>query len=282
MTPAITRGPIGRRIGFFNNKGGVGKTRVTVLLAAALAEKGRRVLVVDMDPQGNATRRLAVADVDVAVTIGEALQTRAKGGASTAIYPCGWDVDQAPLIDVIPADLSLTRRDEEAQLPGSFNRLAKVLYGVTDDYDFTLFDCRPTLGHLEQMVVRCLETDGDGYYLVVQPGADAIGGAYRVTQEVASWADDMDVTAPPLGVIVNMYDDRLRLHRGRASSLEASITMPATTPDRPGPPILRPFIPQAVHLAELDDQAQPPIGDKRLIAEGITAKVAALAAAIDR
>ncbi len=282
MTPAITTGPLGRRLAMFNNKGGVGKTRVTIALAAALAERGRKVLVVDMDPQANATRRLAVPDVDVAITISESLLTRTKGGASAAVSPCGWDVEQARLISVIPADLTLTARDGEASLPGSFDRLAKVLYGVTDDYDYTLFDCRPTLGHLEQMVVRCLEEDGDGYYLVVQPGADAIGGAFRVTQEVASWADDMDVPAPALGVIVNMYDDRLRLHRGRASALEASITLPAATDERPGPPVLRPFIPQAVHLAELDDQALPTIGDKRLAAEGITEKVAALAATIDR
>lgn len=273
--------PLGVRLAFLNNKGGVGKSRITIAVGAALAARGRRVLFVDMDPQANITRRLRVPDPDLTVTIGEVLASRERGGAAAAISPCGWDVPEAALMDVIPADLGLTRRDEEASQPGSFNRLAKVLYGVTDAYDYTLMDCRPTLGHLEQMVIRTLETDGDGYYLVVEPGADAIGGAFRVTQEVAAWADDMEVAATPLGVIVNRYDHRLRLHRGRTSALENSITLPAATGGRPGPPILRPFVPQAVRLAELDDLALPTLGDKRLADEGITAKLAELAQVID-
>lgn len=274
--------PLGIRLAFFNNKGGVGKSRITTAIAAALAHRGRQILVVDMDPQANTTRRLRIGDPDVGRTIGDVLATKVKGSAADAIYSCGWDIAEAHRIDVIPADLTLTRRDEEAAQPGSFNRLARVLYGVTDNYDFTLFDCRPTLGHLEQMVVRTLEDDRDGYYLVTEPGADAISGAYRVTQEVASWADDMDVPAPALGVIVNRYDQRFRSHRGRTSSLEQSITEPATTGDRPGPRILHPFIPQAVRLAELDDLALPTIGDRRLAAEGITAKLDLLAGEIDR
>lgn len=274
--------PLGVRLAFLNNKGGVGKTRTAVALGGALAARGRRVLFVDMDPQGKITRRLRVPDPDLAITIGEVLGSKERGGAAAAISPCGWDVPEASLMDVIPADLTLTRRDDEASQPGSFNRLARVLYGVTDAYDYTLMDCRPTLGHLEQMVIRTLETDDDGYYLVVEPGADAIGGAFRVTQEVAAWADDMEVSAQPLGVIVNRYDNRLRLHRGRTSALEGSITIPATTGGRPGPPILRPFIPQAVRLAELDDLALPTLGDKRLAAEGITATLTELARVIDR
>jgi cellulose biosynthesis protein BcsQ len=274
--------PLGRRIAFMNNKGGVGKSRVATAIGAALAARGRRVLMVDMDPQGNITRRLAVADPHLAVTIGEVLAHKTKGSANAAVYPCGWNVPEAKNIDVIPADLALTDRDQEAAQPGSFNRLTRVLYGLTDTYDFTVFDCRPTLGHLEQMVVRALEEETDGVYLVVEPGTDAIDGAYRVTQTIAGWADDMDVPAPCLGVIVNRYDERLRLHRGRASVLEQSITVPAATDDRPGPPILRPYLPQAVRLAELDDLALPSLGDKRLTAEGITAKLDALAAEIDR
>jgi cellulose biosynthesis protein BcsQ len=278
----FTPTPLGRRIAFMNNKGGVGKSLVAVALGAALAARGRRVLFVDMDPQANITRRLAVPGADVAVTIGEVLGHRTKGSAGDAIYPCGWNVPEAHRMHVIPADLHLTRRDEEAAQPGSFGRLARVLYGVTDAYDFTLFDCRPTLGHLEQMVVRTLDGDSDGYYLVVEPGADAIGGAYRVTETIAGWADDMDVDAPALGVITNRYDGRLRLHRGRTRGLAASITEPATTGDRPGPRILTPYLPLAVRLAELADLAQPTVGDKRLTAEGITALIDQLAGEIDK
>lgn len=276
---STTTDPLGRRIAFLNNKGGVGKSEVTRAMAGALAARGRRVLVVDVDPQGNTTRRLAVTGVDTAITLGEALLAKTKGGADTAIYPCGWDCPEAAMIDVIPADLTLARRDEEASQPGSFNRLARILYGVTDQYDYTLFDCRPTLGHLEQMVVRALDGERDGYYLIVEPGTDAIGGAYRVTQVVAGWADDMDVPAPPLGVIINRYDGRLNLHKGRTAGLAASLADPVT--GQPGPPILTPYLPQNARIAELADLALPGVGDKRLADEGITQKLDALAAEID-
>lgn len=269
---------MGRRRGYLNNKGGVGKTLVTVQLAAGLARRGKRVLVVDVDPQGNLTRRMAVAGVENAITLGEILATNTKGGAAAGIYPCGWDTPEAALIDVIPADITLGDRDGEAGQPGSHNRLARVLYGVTDAYDFTLFDCRPTLGHLEQMMVRALDGDGDGYYLVVEPGADAISGAYRVTQEVGRWADAMEVGAPALGVVVNMYDGRTRLHVGRTENLGESLD--------PGdgsaaPPILQPYIKRATRIAELADLALPSTGDPRLLREGHLATFDALAEAVD-
>lgn len=274
---------LGRRRAFINNKGGVGKTTVTLEIAAALARRGKRVLLVDMDPQGNLTRRAAVRDVELAVTLGEVLAVKAKGGASAGIYPCGWNIPEAALIDVIPADLTLVDRDQEAAQPGSFGRLNRVLYGVTDDYDFTLFDCRPTLGHLEQMVTRCLESDGDGYYLVVEPGHDAISGAYRVTQELGRWADDMEVGAPALGAIVNMYDGKTRLHQGRVHALSESLTPldSAGVPLADAPPVLQPPIRRAIRIAELHDLAQPSTGDLRLEREGHLAAFDSLAEAVD-
>lgn len=274
---------LGRRRSFNNNKGGVGKSLLTREMAEALARQGRRVLVVDMEPQGNVSRRLAVHDIDPARTIGAVLARKVKGGAAEAIYPCGWDSPEAALIDVIPADLTLADRDREAGDAGSHGRLAKVLYGVTDDYDFTLFDCRPTLGHLEQMVVRALDGDGDGYYLVVEPEADAITGAYRVIQEMAQWAEDMEVGAPALGVIVNKYDGRTNLHTGRAGSVAASLT----TRDESGatlldpPPVLTPYVRHAIRIAEVQDMALPSTGDPRLKREGHLTAFDQLAEAIN-
>jgi chromosome partitioning protein len=269
---------LGRRISFNNNKGGVGKTMATLVLGAALARRGRRVLLVDMEPQGNLTRRAAVSDLHTTPTIGEVLRDKQKGGAAAAIRPCGWDVPEAQLIDVIPATLELAERDLEAAQPGSFNRLARVLYGVTDAYDYTLIDCRPTLGHLEQMVTRALDGDTDGYYLVVEAGHDAISGAYRVTQEIGTWADDMDVRALPLGVIVNMYDGRTRLHKGLISALEQSLAQP----DGRVIPVLEPYIRDAVRIAEVQHLALPPSADKRLEHEGHIAVFDALAEVIDQ
>lgn len=271
---------LGRRRGFLNHKGGVGKTTTTVNLAAGLARRGKRVLVVDMDPSGNATRRLAIAAPGL--TVGDVLAKPAKGAATAAVHRCGWDTPDALLIDVLPAALSLKDRDKEAALPNSHNRLNRVLYGLTDAYDFTLFDCRPELGHLEQMVVRALDGDGDGYYLVVEPGADAIGGAYRLTQEVGEWADAMEVGAPALGVMVNLYADT-NLHTGRTGSLTESLT-PLDSDGNAiadAPPVLRPFIRRAVRIAELQDLAEPPSGDPRLKREGHLDIFDSLAEAMD-
>lgn len=277
ITPPAVQ-PLGRRRGVFNNKGGVGKTTVTVQIGAALARRGKRVLLVDLDPSANLTRRTAVQGVEHAITISEALRVNEKGGAAAAIYPCGWDSSDAALISVIPAELSLRDRDKEASEPGSHNRLARILYGVTDAYDFTLFDTRPTLAHLEQMVVRALDGDGDGYYVVVEPGADAIGGAYRLTQEVAGWSDAMEVGSPALGVIVNLYDSRFVSHQGRTEGLTESMTPPDGSA---APPVLEPYLPRAVRIAEVQDLAEPSTGDPRLIREGHLARFDALAAVID-
>jgi hypothetical protein len=116
----------------------------------------------------------------------------------------------------------------------------------------------------------------------VNPGTDEIGGAFRVTEQVAIWADDMDVAAAPLGVIVNRYAAGYSLHKGRTSILEESITLPAATAERPGPPIMEPYIPQAIRFGEIDDLALPTLHDKRLTREGITAKLNDLAEQIDR
>lgn len=280
-----------RRIAVKNNKGGVGKTTVTIVLAEALARRGRRVLLVDMDPQGNLSRRtLAAAHPDPTVhgSISEVLAARVKGGAATAILPCAWDT--GGLIDVIPADLSLEDRAEEAATPRSDARLHRVLYGVTDDYDYTLIDCGPALGHLAQMVTAALDGPEDGVYIVVEPGADAIAGACRVAEQVRQWADLLDVDAPVLGVIVNLFSGALNLHHGRTEGLANSLAALTVTADADGvgfvpqdaPPVVTPFVPRAVRLAELQDLGQPSTGDARLRREGILPVLDALAAVVDQ
>ncbi|MCZ7478827.1 ParA family protein [Micromonospora sp. WMMC273] len=266
--------PLGRRLAFINNKGGVGKTLITAMAASGLAARGRRVLVVDMDPQANLTGRVA-AEVGPNGSIGDVLARREKGGARAAIVRCGWDSPEAQLIDVLPASLSLEDRNSEAAVPGSHQRLNRVLYGVTDDYDYTLFDCRPALGHLEQNVVQSLEAEnGDGVYIVAEPHKDAITGAQRVLAEVEEWADQLDIDVDILGVIVNLVVSNTKLHQGRVKSIPASLGDNA-------PPVLTPHIPRLTRIAEVTDLAVPMLYDPRLRREGVVDMMKQLAAAID-
>lgn len=276
-----------RTIAVLNNKGGVGKTALTLGAAMGLARRGRRVLLVDMDPQGNLTRRAGVHadDITAAGTIGDVLARNTRGSAGQAIVPCGWESPEAHLIDVLPADIELAARDEEAATPGAERRLARVLYGVTDRYDYVLVDCRPTLQHLEQMVVFAASGPDDGYLIPVEPGADAIGGATRVVSVVATWADQMDVDVTALGAVVNLYDGRTKLHRGRAAGLAGSLALVSTpdgVPQPAPPPVLGDPIPRNAHLSEVFDLGQPiTAADRRLVAEGMVSRFDALAALVD-
>ncbi len=279
MLPDESVARLGRRIAFLKNKGGVGNTFATIEIGQALARRGRRVLFVDMDPQGNLTRRLAVPDAEVAITTGEILAAKVRGGAAAGITRVGWPIPEAILMQAIPADLSLVDRDGEASVPGSHARLSRTLLGVTDDFDYTLFDCRPALGHLEQMVVRAIDGDTDGFFLVVEPEADAVSGAYRVREQVEAWADDMDIATSCLGVIVNRYDNRLVQHKGVTAQLSESLT-PVDGGDPPR--IMSPYIPLAARMSQLHHLGRPSTGDSRAIAEGHIAKLDALAEVIDR
>lgn len=180
---------------FANNKGGVGKTGCTVQTAAALARAGRNVLVVDFDPQGNATRRLGIEWDPAApiASISEAVAANVEGAGEGAVIACGWKkpdgspTPEAERIDVIPARFDLINRENEAGAVGAVRRLKKALAGWTDDYDVVLIDSRPDLGHLVQMAMAA----SDHVIIPSDPGYDSIEAAIRVSDFVAQHAEDL-------------------------------------------------------------------------------------------
>ena len=131
-----------RILAVVNQKGGVGKTTTTVNLAAALAQAGRRVLLVDLDPQGNATMGSGVDKRNVARTVYHALLGLGElAGIRTRAERGGYDL--------VPANRELAGAEVElVELPARETRLKSALDRVAADYDFILIDCPPSLSLL--------------------------------------------------------------------------------------------------------------------------------------
>lgn len=177
-----------------NNKGGVGKTEVTVQLAAALARLKKRVLVIDLDPQANATRRLGIVNdpENPIVTMAEVIKSGEDGAGESAVIRCGWNVEgqptaEAELIDVLPARYDLINRESEAAVLGAVRRLKRSLDGWTDAYDVILIDTRPDLGHLVQMAFAA----ADSVLIPTDPAYDSFEAAIRVSDFVERHAVDL-------------------------------------------------------------------------------------------
>jgi chromosome partitioning protein len=236
---------VAHRTAVVNNKGGVGKTATTIRLAEGLAKRGRRVLVVDLDPQGNASRRLGwkYDDDDPQLTISEAIEAASPGAAGQVIQPIGWDAEYAGRIALAPARLELENRLSEAGVVGAVRRLAKALDGADDRFDYTLIDCPPSLFHLTQMGLAAVHD----VLIVSEPEYDSIEAAVRVRDFVDERA--VDLTNPGLvlvGVIINRMQPRAidAQQRDSARSIFGELVMD-------------PVVSQRVVLKEADNNEIP-------------------------
>lgn len=192
-----------------NRKGGVSKSLITTQLAGALARRGLRVLAVDMDPQGNLSRRLGVdvPDDNTVPTVSDVILAGEVGAGAGAVLPCGWsDTPEAELIDVIAARDTLENREAEAGAPGAWRRLAKGLSGEwIDAYDVVLIDTRPSLGHSVQMVLAASD------YVLIPTVLDMDGNqsVVKVIDFVNRHAEDLANPGLKIGgVLVTRYMDR--------------------------------------------------------------------------
>lgn len=142
-------------------------------------------------------------------SISEAIVAATPGAAAGAIMACGWDSPEAANIDVLPARADLLNREHEVGPAGALRRLSRALNGVTDDYDFTLIDTRPDLGHLVQMALVATDT----VVIVTNPGYDSIEAATRIRDYIASSASDLyNDNLKVSGVIVNQYRPTAEAH----------------------------------------------------------------------
>ena len=161
-----------------NQKGGVGKTTTAVNLAACLARAGERSLVIDLDPQANATSGLGVWDAKR--TVDDALAEDAPGSIAEVVVPSAWPEGPGGVLDVAPSAPLLAQRETKlANDPiGAQDRLHIAMKGL--DYDIVIIDCPPSLGLL---TVNGL-FGADRALVVTEPGAWALDGVdpYPPTQ----------------------------------------------------------------------------------------------------
>ena len=191
---------MGKIIAVANQKGGVGKTTTSVNLSACLAEAGKRVLLVDIDPQGNATSGLGCADAETNtvydVLMGECAAKDAivqtKFG-SLSVTPSG--------IELAGAEIEMVGIDDRETL------LKRALQTVLSDYDFILIDCSPSLGLI---TVNAL-TAADSVIIPVQCEYFALEGISKLLNTIKIIKSKLNPALEIEGFLLTMYDSRLRL-----------------------------------------------------------------------
>jgi len=188
-----------RIIALCNQKGGVGKTTTTINTAAALAEYGRKVLLVDFDPQGALSRGLGVANEDVK-TIYDLMLDRKLKAEDVIVHT------ELPGLDLIPANIQLSAA--EIQLvaePGREKILAGVLRPVLGDYDVIMIDCQPSLGLL---TVNAL-TAAHGVMIPVACDYFALRGLELLIQNTVELVQErLNENLKIDGILATMFDPR--------------------------------------------------------------------------
>lgn len=179
---------MGRTVAILNQKGGVGKTTVTLGLASAAGSAGDRVLVVDLDPQGSSSWVLGVDPRSVELSIADVLS---RTPVSRVVQQSDWSDGTF----VLPSSPGVLSRDHG----GNPERLRSALAEVADDYDAILIDCPPSLGALTTAGL----TAADHALIVVEPAELALRGIMAVTDLVDQVWEETNPDLDLAGVIVN-------------------------------------------------------------------------------
>ena len=192
---------MGKIIALANQKGGVGKTTTSMNLAASLATLEKRVLLVDADPQANASSGLGVNIQEVETSIYDCLVS----GADVRETVFETDV---PGLDVIPSHIDLVGAEiEMLNLPSREQVMRKLLRPLLSDYDYILIDCSPSLGLI---TVNAL-TAADSVIIPVQCEYFALEGISKLLNTIRIIKQKLNPSLEIEGFLLTMYDSRLRL-----------------------------------------------------------------------
>src|SRR5437660_845539 len=231
-------GNAARVIAIVNQKGGVGKSTTAVSLGAALAELGHSVLLVDLDPQGNASTGLGIRHVAREVSTYEVLLAEAR--VQDAIVPTAVEG-----LDAVPSTIDLA--GAEIELVSQFareTRLARALDGVRHGlYEFVLMDCPPSLGLL---TVNAL-TAADEVLVPIQCEYYALEGLGQLLRNVRLVQQNVNQNLRLTGIVLTMFDSRTKLAEQVVAEVRKYF----------GPRVYDTVIPRTVRLSEAPGYGKP-------------------------
>jgi chromosome partitioning protein len=229
--------PLPRVLAIANQKGGVGKTTTAVNLGAALAELGYRVLVIDLDPQGNATTGLGINQRNLELSAYDVIMHE------TSLEDCIEPTNLRNLF-LVPATINLA--GAEIELVPAFSRelrLRRAIEGADQDFDFTMIDCPPSLGLL---TVNGLAAAGE-VLVPIQCEYYALEGLGQLLRNVELVRVNLNPTLDLSTIILTMYDARTKLSEEVAEEIRKHF----------GDKVCRSIVPRTVRLSEAPSFGQP-------------------------
>ena len=229
---------MGKAIAIFNQKGGVGKTTTNINLGACLALKGKKILILDMDPQGNTTSGIGIQKKTLDYTVYDIL------------IDDDFNTDAAILetavsgLDIIPASVDLAGAEIElVQVEGRERRLRRAIDKVRDRYDFIFIDCPPSLGLLTINALTAVES----VLIPIQCEFYALEGVSQLVNTVELVRSSLNPTLEIEGVVLSMFDGRTNL----------SVQVVQEAKKYFGAKVYSTIIPRNVRLAEAPSYGMP-------------------------
>lgn len=227
-----------RVIAIANQKGGVGKTTTAINLGASFAVAERKTLIIDMDPQGNATSGLGIDRASIDNSMYDVLVDRLPIDSATLSRI------HFPYLDLVPSDVDLVGAEVElVDQPDREKLLRRALESARDKYDFILVDCPPSLGLLTLNTLAA----ADSVLIPIQCEFYALQGLTQLLNTVTLVQQNLNPRLQIEGVLLTMYDQRLNLSRQVADEAKEYF----------GDKVYTMTIPRNVRLAEAPSFGKP-------------------------